>query len=179
MAKSRFLYVSVFVALVCAAAGAATINGRLLGRADAAQADSSYPAANMAAFGITFNPLPSTTGAAVTLPGGGSGITDQQAIGVAMDHTGAVVNGQVPSGVQMTTTYGIFSDSHVGKLASDGQVQPAYTNVPVWLVTFTGPGVDIQPAGPIPAGETAQSLAHHEESVVVDASTGGFLITYS
>lgn len=45
---------------------------------------------------------------------------------------------------------------------------------PVWIVTFSGSDVQIDPAGPAPG-----SGAHHSVTAVIDAASGTYLMGFS
>jgi hypothetical protein len=108
---------------------------------------------------------------------GQQGVSRDQAIRVAMDHTLAGVDrahNLLPN-VQVSAQYGLFTDDHYGQRLASGQIQPYLQNRPAWVITFSGPGVVFYLPGP--AG--SRPAVHHEVSVVIDAATGQYLMGFS
>lgn len=171
MARAAFLCLAL-VGLAAVTSARAGSQGSL-----GSQTSGQDPAVLARAFGIHFGPRPVANGAAPTLPDGRAGVRSVDAISVAMQHAPAGVNYSghtVLAGVQVTAQYGTFSDSNYGSRLPSGELHAYYQNRPAWVVTFSGPGVMILPHGPAPKGAT-----HHEVSVVVDASTGQYMLGYS
>lgn len=142
------------------------------------------------AFGVRFSPKTTPAGRSPLLPGGRAGISMDEALTVARSQTPAGVDEEhrVLPGVQVTAQFGLFSDDRYGERGTSGRVQPYLQDVPVWLVNFSGPGVEDRPLGGGVAASTptiggsgalGTSGAHHEENLVIDAATGQFLLGYT
>jgi hypothetical protein len=90
------------------------------------------------AHGIDFSGQPVDEGGLPALPNGQQGVSRDQAIRAAMDTGLAGVDQEhnlLPS-VQVSAHYGLFTRGRPGRpLWPDGQ------NLPVWVITFSGPGV--------------------------------------
>jgi len=71
-------------------------------------------------------------------------------------------------------TYGMLTDNERGVRSSTGELQREFVNRPVWMVTFSGPAVQIEPSGPV-----ATTVVHHEVTAVIDAATGKYLMGFS
>lgn len=70
-----------------------------------------------------------------------------------------------PSGVRTRAYFGLYTDT-------------IYTSLPVWIVRFWGPGLDLEGSGggmPLPGTPYCEPRAAHEELVVVDGRTGKYL----
>jgi hypothetical protein len=107
------------------------------------------------AFGMRFSP-DSTTQPTVSL---------NQAVSNALTMGGAPTDdgGHLLPNVYVAAEY--------GSQQPDGMFKPRFQNVPAWIVTFTGSGVNIYSAGPVsPSGAEP---VNHEVSIIVDARTGG------
>ncbi len=128
-------------------------------------------------YGIHFIAQVVAAGAQPTLPNGQPGVPMDQAVSAAMDAAPAGVDHQARSlapNVQVAAQFTLFSDDRYGQRLASGQVQPYLQDRPAWVVTFSGPGVQLHPHGPRPAGSV-----HNEVSVVIDAATGQYLMGYS
>ncbi len=151
---------------VAAAASAATTVG-----------DPQDPAVLAAVYGIRFTAQAVVSGTVPLLPNGQQGVPMDQAISAAMDAAPAGIDYEghrlLPD-VQAAAQFGLYSNDRYGQRLPAGQVQPYLQGRPVWVVTFSGPGVQLHPHGPRPAGSV-----HNEVSVVIDAATGQYLMGYS
>lgn len=113
-------------------------------------------------------------------------VTREQAIETAIRRSVATFAGALRPQVEMTARFGYFSDDHYAQIMPDGTRRPFYQHVPVWLITFFGPGVNRLPiGGHPPAGADLEqwerdlrSRAFHEENIVIDAATGECLMKY-
>ena len=129
------------------------------------------PATLADAFGIHFTIQAVDNGGRPTLPNGQQGVSREQAIRAAMDHSLVQVDqahNLLPN-VQVLAQYGLFTRARPGR-----QLHPNVQNRPAWVITFSGPGVVIYPSGPAAPGSV-----HHEVTVVIDAATGEYLLGYS
>jgi hypothetical protein len=120
-----------------------------------------------------------------TLPNGQQGVSRDQAIRAAMDHTLAgvdVAHNLLPN-VQVSAQYGLFTNDHYGQRLASGQIQPYLQNRPAWVITFSGPGVVFYGSGgpyrPGPRPPLRPEDAKHEVSVVINAATGQYLIGWA
>jgi hypothetical protein len=128
-------------------------------------------------FGMRFAPIHVPDDHHPLLPDGGRGINRDEAVDVALCFTTGAQNHSLRPDVDVNARYGIFSDDELSKRNATGDIQPLYQNRPVWLVTFSGPGV-IEAAtgrccGPSHLGN------HNEDNVVIDAATGQMLEAYT
>lgn len=102
-----------------------------------------------------------------------------------MGRSVAAQDGHLLANVQVNAQYGLYSDDRMATLLPSGQEQLLYQNRPAWVVTFAGPGVVIHPIGQLsqhPGGATdtsASTAVHNEQSIVIDAETGAYLLTFS
>lgn len=81
----------------------------------------------------------------------------------------------LPAGVEMLAQFGRFSDDQLARKLPSGAMQPYFQDRPVWLVTFSGPGVQMPDSGP-------KGHVHgfnHEDNVVIDAVTGAYLLSFT
>lgn len=93
-------------------------------------------------------------------------VGEQQAISIALRHAEVAPWGKLPPNVQVTARFGIYSDV-------------TYDSSPAWIVTFSGPGVNIEnDDGGIPlpgAPPYVQPPPDRSDTVVIDGKTGQFL----
>jgi hypothetical protein len=82
--------------------------------------------------------------------------------------------GKLAAGVQVAASYGLFTDSQIRPLGASPS-EALYQNVPAWIITFTGPGVNVYSVG----SRNSPTLVSHEQSVVIDARTGDFIESVS
>jgi len=131
-------------------------------------------AVSLAAFGIRFT----------AVSGAQPAVSQSQAIAAALQQTAAASNGQLLPGVSVSAQYGLFSDDVLGDRQPSGAFVLRYQNTPAWIVTFSGPGVNHGPMGgprqgAQGSGQTPVTGVHHEENVVIDATTGSFMELFS
>ncbi len=123
---------------------------------------------NLSPFNMTFSPA---------TPAGGT-VPEDQAISAAIANTAGLADGGgLPSNVNVAAEYGSFTDTAMARPSPSGSLHLLYQNVPVWIVTFWGPGitaVSSNPSTPPPSSNGGSA-----EYVVVDASTGSYLLTFS
>jgi hypothetical protein len=126
---------------------------------------------------MRFTPIRVADNRHPVLPNGRSGITRSEAVHIALGFTTGARHQRLLPKVNVVARYGIFSDDELSKRNAAGVTQPLYQNRPVWLVSFSGPGMAEAPmgrcCGPSHLG------THHEDSVVVDAATGKWLESYT
>lgn len=93
-------------------------------------------------------------------------VSKQQAINTALGHTAAAPFGALPPDVMVTAHFGTYAD-------------PSFLPRPVWLVTFSGSGVNIavNDGGPATRSreKTGSPYVAHRDIVVIDGKTGAFL----
>jgi hypothetical protein len=108
-------------------------------------------------------------GGLATLPNGQQGVSREQAIRVALDNAPGV--DRAHDLLQVSAQYGLFTDKHL------------LENRPAWVITFSGPGVNLFPHGgrPYPRGPRPlrSEDVKHEVSVVIDAATGQYLMGFA
>lgn len=166
----------VILALLAVISGALVLSHGALNRATA-QVQPQDPTVLARAFGIHFNPVVGASDSGPTLPNGSMGISKTRAIQAAVPvSAGGVdyVNKTILPNVDVTAQYGLFSNDRYGHQLSPGHFVRFLQSRPVWVVTFSGPGVHILPGGPAPSG-----AVHSETSVVIDAATVEYLYGYS
>jgi hypothetical protein len=98
-----------------------------------------------------------------------SAVSEASAIATAEGYEPATSSGQLLPGVTVKASYGIWS-SGITSLDANGNQVLTYQKVPVWIVSFSGSGFAVG---------TPSGAAGHEESVVVNASTGHALISFT
>lgn len=86
-------------------------------------------------YGITFTPQPAAQPA----------VPEARAVSAALYHTAGALNGQLRPGVTSTAEYGVFSDDQMAAESASGQQTLLYRDRPVWIVTFSGPGLLASP----------------------------------
>jgi hypothetical protein len=127
--------------------------------------------------GIHFSVQAVDEGGRPRLPNGQQGVSRDQAMRAAMDTglAGADQARNVLPSVQVSAHYGLFTRGGPGRL-----LWPDVQNLPVWVVTFSGPGVVVYPrGGPPRPGPRPPREAKHEMSVVIDAATGHYLMGFA
>jgi hypothetical protein len=134
----------------------------------------------LAVRGIHFSVQAVDEGASPSLPNGQQGVPRDQAIRAAMDTGLAGVDQErnlLPN-VQVSAHYGLFTRG-----SPDRPLWPNVQNLPAWIVTFSGPGVVIYGSGgprrPGPRQPLRPEDAKHELSVVIDATTGQYLMGFA
>jgi hypothetical protein len=125
-------------------------------------------------YGIHFTVQAVDEGGLPTLPNGQQGVPRDQAIRVAMENGPGVDRAQM-SNVEISAQYGLFTQVR--------PIRPDLQNRPAWVITFSGPGVNLYPYGgrPYPRGPRPLRLedVKHEVSVVIDAATGQYLTGFA
>jgi hypothetical protein len=142
-----------------------------------AQESGQNPKALARGLGIHFAVIPVAGNARPLLPDGTWGIRRSRAIAIAERHAPGGVGPQAGSGtptIRVTAQFGLFTDTRFGRGTSKGRLHLFLKDRPVWVVTFSGPGIEIPPAGPVKG-----NVMHHEVSVVIDAKTGRYWMGYS
>ena len=129
-------------------------------------------------YGIHFIAQAVDDGTLPTLPNGQHGVPRDQAIRAAMDAAPAGVDHQAHSllpNVQVSAQYGLFTRGRPGR-----PLWPDVQNLPVWVITFSGPGVVFYGSGgPRRPGPRPPREAKHEVSVVINAATGQYLMGFA
>ncbi|HZT95351.1 MAG TPA: hypothetical protein VFB34_00805 [Chloroflexota bacterium] len=169
-ARGIVIAVGVLSLVGLTAGGAALARGGPTGTAHASPAGD-YAPGPLSAYGIRFTSEPSSQAV----------MGESQAISDATpDSQATASNGQLLSGVEATAQYGLFSDDAYGHgSTSSGGFQASYQNVPVWIVTFSGPGLSLPSVGgPRAPGGSGSSSVHHEQNIVIDAETGAELLEF-
>lgn len=113
-------------------------------------------------FGMTFQ---------AQTPQAGSDISESTALSKAESYESSFVTGGVPnSGVNIEYDFGLWSSSELATLDSNGNQQLEYQNVPVWVVSFSGPGF----SATMPDG-----LQVGRQTVIIDGTTAKALGIFS
>jgi hypothetical protein len=134
-------------------------------KGQAVQVSTSDAAFGFAAFGMRFSPEPDAA----------PPVTMAAAVSTALRFSGAgSSDGQLLPNVNVSAEYGLFSDDEYGSNQADGTFKPRYQDIPAWIVTFTGPGLNVYSSGP-PSADGSQRV-NHEETVVIDGQTGNSLL---
>lgn len=160
-------------ALMVVAGGAVGVVG--LRKPQVTSAAKSYQVAGPMAMGITFDPAPdAASGQPSAPPGVGTPISKTRAVAIATKHAFGLVR-QLHSGVSVEARFGTFSDSQLAKRLPTGVKQPYFQKRLAWLVTFSGPGVQILSSGPMGGTHSV----NHEENIVIDGLHGLFLESFT
>ena len=81
--------------------------------------------------------------------------------------------GTLAPDVQVSAQYGLFLD---GQTTGTPQ-RLMFQRVPIWLVTFSGPGLTILGVGAQGSSVSAGQGGKHAEDVVIDATSGKWIMT--
>jgi hypothetical protein len=128
--------------------------------------------------GIQFNPAADATAAQPTLPDGQKAALRAQALAVAMEHTAGARNQRLLPNVQVNAQFGMITDGQLAQRLPSGAVRPLLQNRPVWLVTFSGPGVQIGFPDHLRTGPV-QIVYGHEDNIVIDGATGAYIESFT
>jgi hypothetical protein len=112
---------------------------------------SPLPEAASASAGITLDPLPTSQFAAVS-------VTPSQALGIAESYENFTPTGSDT----VTTSLGSFTDTTLSTSSSNGDLSPAVTSRPAYVVTFGG----------LTLPELNGSGFYTQMNVAIDAQTG-------
>lgn len=115
--------------------------------------------------------IPVTVGAPAPLPDGSLGITDRQAVMTAAAQALGQPKGP---GVFVTARFALYSSPYPAERLPSGEMKPFYQKLPVWLITYYGPGYSI------PASTTNPKFGvKHVQYAIVDAQTNRLLSFFS
>ncbi len=127
-----------------------------------------------AAMGVSFSPATDASSEQPAAINGVMPISKSKATSIAEQFAEGPTR---PAGAttSIVASFGTFTDRELGKNPTSGQTRPFFERKAVWLVTVSGPGVQILSSGPMGGVHTV----NHEENVVIDALTGKFLESFT
>jgi len=110
-------------ACICCGVTAAEVSAKLQSPASAMSSRAQYAPPPMHLFGIQFAPSQVAAGQQPTFANGERGLTMQAAIAVAMGHTVGAHNNVLLPNVQVSATFGMFSDDQYAHVSASGQLE--------------------------------------------------------